>query len=138
MRKRQRLTFGDRVREIRQELDMNQKDFSGKLGISSPALSEIENDKYKPGHDFIYNMAREFKVNLYYLIFGRGEMFIGIEDGLKKGATDFAAKNEEVEKFLWYFERSPIVQYFILGQFRRFIQKEKEDVERDISIHKKE
>jgi len=138
MSKRQRLTLGDRVREVRHELAMTQAEFAEKLDLSAAALSEIENDKYKPGHDFFYNMVKEFKVNLYYLYFGKGDMFIGIKEGGKEVVADFAVKNSEVEKFLWYFERSPIVQYFILGQFRRFFRKEQEEIEQDIKLYKTE
>jgi transcriptional regulator with XRE-family HTH domain len=138
MKKKIRLTFGDRVRQIRQELDFTQSEFASKLGISGPAISEIENDKYKPGHDFFYTLARDFNVNLYYLLFGRGDMFIGLEEGVAAVLKEHARRNPEVEKFLWYFEKSPIVQYYLLGQFRRFMQKEKDDVDRDIEIHKNE
>jgi transcriptional regulator with XRE-family HTH domain len=138
MKKRQRLTLGDRVREVRQELELTQSEFGDRLNLSGAALSEIENDKYKPGHDFFLHMAKEFNVNLYYLFFGKGDMFIGIAEGSKEGAAHFVAKNSEVEKFLWHFERSPIVQYFILGQFRRFFQKEQKEIESDIKFHMSE
>ena len=36
--------------------------------------------------------------------------------------------------FFWYFERSPILQNYILGQFRRFMNEERETIDRDIDI----
>jgi transcriptional regulator with XRE-family HTH domain len=131
-------TFGERLRQIRQHLKYKQADFAEKLNISGPALSEIENDKYKPGHDFFYNLVQEFNVNLYYLLFGEGDMFSESTSSFSPGLAKFAVVNEEVSKFLWYFEHSPIVQYYILGQFRRFYQKEKEEVELDIESYKLE
>ena len=53
-------TFGYRIRKIRQHLRLKQKEFARALGISSPSLSEIENDKYKPGHNFLSHIVKEF------------------------------------------------------------------------------
>jgi transcriptional regulator with XRE-family HTH domain len=131
-------TLGDRLRQIRLQLKLKQKEFAEKLGISGPALSEIENNKYKPGHDFFVSLASEYNVNLYYLLFGDGYMFIDSMNDPSSGLSRYAASNEQVSKFLYYFERSPIVQYYILGQFRRFIQEEREAIERDIENAKLE
>ena len=126
-------TFGSRLRKIRQNLNLKQKEFAAGLGISSPALSEIENGKYKPGHDFIYNIVKSYKVNLYYLIFGEGEMFLE-PLSIGAGLSRHSGIKPEMKRFIWYFERSPIVQYFILGQFRRYINEERDAIERDVNI----
>ncbi len=131
-------TLGERLKQARQHLRLKQTDFAEKLNISGPALSEIENDKYKPGHDFFYRVAKEFGINLYYLLFGEGEMFTESGSGYSPGLTKYAVSNSEVNRFLWYFERSPIVQYFILGQFRRFFQQEKKEIELDIENYEQE
>jgi transcriptional regulator with XRE-family HTH domain len=131
-------TLGERLKQVRQRLKLKQSDLAEKLNISGPALSEIENDKYKPGHDFFYHAAKEFNINLYFLLLGEGDMFTNPGSGYSSGLTRYAASNSEVSKFLWYFEHSPIVQYFILGQFRRFFQKEKKEIELDIENYKKE
>jgi transcriptional regulator with XRE-family HTH domain len=67
--------ISDRIRLIRNTLQMRQKDFADKVGISISSLSEMEKGKYKPNLDFITKLSSEFNVNLYYLIFGRGDMF---------------------------------------------------------------
>lgn len=126
-------TFGDRLRKIRQHLRLKQKEFAEALGMSGPALSEIENSKYKPGHDFLYNIVKTYKVNLYYLIFGEGEMFW---ESLSVGAGTslYLGSHPEMKRFAWYFERSPILQHHILGQFRRYMNEEREAIERDVNI----
>jgi hypothetical protein len=40
--------------------------------------------------------------------------------------------NKDVRKFLRYFQRSPLVQYFVLGYFRSLLLKEKETIEHEI------
>lgn len=132
------MSFGDRIRHLRQRLKFKQKSFALKLGISSAALSEIENDKYRPGFDFFYKIAKEFNVNLYYLFFGEGDIFLGSQAFSGIGFSTFVAKDKEMKNFLWYFENSPVVQYYILGQFRRFLNEEKEAIDRDIKRNKLE
>jgi len=126
-------TFGDRLKQIRQRLMMKQKEFAGSLGISGPALSEIETGKYKPGHDFLYNIVKKHQVNLYYLIFGQGEMFL---ESLSAGGgfSPHFSSTPEIKRFLWNFERSPILQHFILGHYRRYMNDEREAIERDVKI----
>lgn len=126
-------TFGYRLRKIRQHLRLKQKEFAGALGISSPSLSEIENDKYKPGHDFLYHIVKAYKVNLYYLLFGEGEMFLE-SLSVGGGLSRYFGSNPEMKRFIWYFECSPILQHFILGQFRRYMNEERETIERDVNI----
>jgi transcriptional regulator with XRE-family HTH domain len=126
-------TFGYRLRQIRQHLRLKQKEFAEGLGISSPSLSEIENGKYKPGHDFLYNIVKAYDVNLYYLLFGEGEMFLE-PLSVGSGLSRYTGSNPEMKRFIWYFERSPILQHFILGQFRRYMNDERDTIERDVSI----
>lgn len=133
MMKKYEETFGNRVRQVRQRLMMKQKEFASSLGISKPAMSEIENGKYKPGHDFLYNIVKTHKVNLYYLIFGEGEMFLESLSVFSGLSTHFAS-NPEIKHFLWYFERSPILRHFILGHYRRYMNDERENIERDAKI----
>ncbi len=88
MKDKRAIEFGKRIKQVLKHLKLTQKESAARLGISIASLSEIENDKYKPGHDFFYNMVKEFKVNLYYLYFGKGDMFIGIKEGGKEVAAD--------------------------------------------------
>jgi transcriptional regulator with XRE-family HTH domain len=126
-------TFGDRLRKIRQHLKLKQKEFAAGLGMSSPALSEIENGKYKPGHYFLYNIVKIHKVNLYYLLFGEGEMFLE-SLSIGGGISRYLVSHPEMKRFNWYFERSPILQHYILGKFRQYMNEEREAIDRDVKI----
>jgi transcriptional regulator with XRE-family HTH domain len=59
MNEQEEITFGDRLRQIRQKLKMSQKNFAKKLNITGPALSEFENNRYKPGYEFFYMDGKE-------------------------------------------------------------------------------
>jgi transcriptional regulator with XRE-family HTH domain len=65
-----------RLKAIRHALDLSQKEFAGHIKISAPSYSEIETGKYKPKFDVIQKIGKAFNVNLYYLVYGEGEMFI--------------------------------------------------------------
>lgn len=129
-------SFGERLRNVRQKLKLSQKDFAANLNVSGPALSEFENDKYRPGYEFFYLIVKNFKVNLYYLLFDEGEMFTETMGGLHARLAEAAASSKELRRFLYYLEKSPLVQYNMLSQFRRFYMDEKETIERDVVAFK--
>lgn len=117
-------TFGDRVRTIRQHLKMNQVPFAKKLVISPATLSDIENNKYKPGHDIIIKFVKEYNVELDYLILGKGPMFA---DGYTGSKLDDALANDpSTRKFLHYFASSNFVRFNMLAQFEKLCKHEKD------------
>ncbi len=124
--------IASRVTEVRQALKLKQKEFAGRLKISGPSLSEIEKGKYKPNHDFLYNASTEFNINLYYLLFGEGEMFLDPAGFVTGRADDFPMDNEDVRTFFYYFKRSRMVQYYILAYFRGLLLREKDIIENDL------
>ena len=125
--------LGKRVKLVRNKLGLKQKDFAKILKMSGGALSEIESGKYKPGHDFFYMISKEFNVNLYYLIFGEGEMFT---DPAKE-LTGLEAENEDVRQLFFYFERSKLVRYYILGYFNKIFFENKNIIDKEVEEQKK-
>jgi len=57
-------TLGGRIRKIRKLNEMNQIDFSSRVGISQATLSELEQDKYKPSVEIIISIVNQFQ--FYY------------------------------------------------------------------------
>ena len=132
-------TVAYRVIKIRNALNIKGKDLASRLKISQPCLSEIEKGKYYPNFEFMFNIASEFNVNLYYLLFGKGEMIV--EPGKH---TDFGILEElvssdsSIRKFLYYFERSEILRFSILSQFKQKLMSDKEIIEKEISESEKD
>jgi transcriptional regulator with XRE-family HTH domain len=125
-------TFGRRVKEIRRLLEMDQVDMAPGLGISATRLSEIENDKSKPCHDFFYNIAKNFHVNLYYLLFGEGEMFGGGNEEIVKDAKKIKTGDKNIDELLYYFFNSPIVYNYLMYHFRTLYSEKKTVILDDI------
>jgi transcriptional regulator with XRE-family HTH domain len=118
-------SFGSRVREIRTRLNLNQEEFGQGIGISVQHLSDIELDKSRPCHDFFYNAGKVYGVDVHYLLYGEGEMFLGADAGEKP-------RDPEVEHFLYYFLNSGVVRHFVLYNFMKFYNEEAEAILGDI------
>jgi transcriptional regulator with XRE-family HTH domain len=128
--------FGQRLRAIRKSLQLKQRDFANDLDVSVTTLSDIETGKSKPGLDFFVRLSGTFNVNLYYLFFGEGEMFRKKDD---TGPMEnfLGESSEDVKEFLTYFFNSKLVQYQVLGYFRRFLNEEEEAINKDLEKNKK-
>lgn len=118
--------FGHRIKSVRKELKLNQKEFAAELGLSPSFISDIESGRSKACLDFFYILATKFDVNLYYLILGEGEI-IGSKGlrpslGNKKFGTSIETKNE----LLWYIEHSPMLLHTLLGFTTKFIFENKD------------
>ena len=111
--------IGERIKSIRNTLNLKQKDFAKKLGISPPTLSELESGKSKPAYDVLVNLKEQFNINIYYVLFGKGEMFENpiLEFLINFREKDTGIKTEDARKFLEYFGKSRQMQYYILNKY---------------------
>lgn len=60
--------LGLRIKELREEKDINQLDFSKLLNISNTTLSQYESGKRIPSDEIKLKIARFFNVSLDYLL----------------------------------------------------------------------
>jgi transcriptional regulator with XRE-family HTH domain len=112
-------------------------------------LSEIENNKTRPGYDFFYKIVDEFDVNLNYLVLGKGPMFRKTGDEKVKGSAgvldisglDYEVTDAGVENFLFYFFNSSYVRYHFMAELVRVLSENKEiineEIEKNIAGKKK-
>lgn len=66
---------GERIKEIRKELKLTQKQFSARIGISYGHLSNIENNKDYPSSTIIRLISVEFHVNEEWIKTGQGDKY---------------------------------------------------------------
>lgn len=131
---------GERIKDVREKLGIKQKDFARVLSISAPTLSEMEAGRNKPSFDVLEKLAKQYKINLYYLMFGRGEIF---ENPLMEFLTDLEEKDMavragEVKRFLEYFGKSMQVQFNILDHFEKMMRTSESEIEKEIEFREKE
>lgn len=63
-----KLTFGDRVRNLREDRDLNQTQLGKALNMTQRRVSYIECGKYEPSIEDIVAICRFFKVSSDYLL----------------------------------------------------------------------
>lgn len=59
--------FGQRIKQLRQELDLSQRDFAEKIGVTASALSAYEKGQKNPSVNVAIEIASTFKVSLDWL-----------------------------------------------------------------------
>jgi transcriptional regulator with XRE-family HTH domain len=129
-------SFGSRVRAIRKSLKMRQEDLAPGLEISKTHLSDIEKDKTKPCHDFFYNIGKNYNVNLSYLFFGEGEMFVDSVNEIVSDGKKIKTGNKDIDEFLYYFFNSHMVHSYLMYQFRKLYNEENSGIMKDLERSK--
>ncbi len=89
--------IGNRIKEIRNSLGLNQIEFGKKLNLSQSAIANYEKDIRTPIDAVIGSICREFHVNETWLRTGEGEMFVRLdpEDELMEWAGRVLAQRPE-------------------------------------------
>lgn len=62
------LTFGEKIRLLREEQEINQTELGRAVSMTQRKISYIENDRYEPGMDDIKAFCRYFNVSADYLL----------------------------------------------------------------------
>jgi transcriptional regulator with XRE-family HTH domain len=121
-----------RVKSIRKTLKLTQDELSQKINVSTTYICQVEKGKYKPNCYFLENISRELNVNLYWLLFGQGEMFLDPAILLALQSSNYSVKTEEVRNFLWYYQRSAIVQHSTMAHFYTLLIQQKQNIDKEI------
>lgn len=62
------MTFGEKIRELREDMNLNQTELGKALGVTQRKISYIECGKYEPSIQDIVAFCNFFKVSSDYLI----------------------------------------------------------------------
>ncbi|MGI5958978.1 MAG: helix-turn-helix domain-containing protein [Massiliimalia sp.] len=62
------MTFGERLKQLREEKGFNRNEFADYIGMPSTTLRNYETDVREPGHVFLRQMAHIFNVSIDYLL----------------------------------------------------------------------
>ena len=63
----QESSISEKIKELRTDLKMNQKNFSAAIGIRQSTLSSYENGVVTPSNDVLLTIAQKFHVSLAWL-----------------------------------------------------------------------
>lgn len=64
-----------RIKSVREALQLSQREFGEKLGVSRDVISNIEYGRVQPKKLLLQHMCRLYKVNPRWLETGEGKMF---------------------------------------------------------------
>ncbi len=79
MEKQIRKAVSERLKKIRLELQLSQKEFGARIGTSNTYISTLESAQAGPGYYIIYKLTKTYNVNPLYLLHGKGPVFIDLE-----------------------------------------------------------
>lgn len=99
------MTIGERIKKIREELDLTQSSFSEKIGAARNTVASYEIGRREPMEATIKSICREFNVNYGWLKYGEGEMFD-------------ATPNTLLDEVMKEFRMDDLDQRIIIGYMR--------------------
>ena len=112
------MSIGERLRTLRNTLNLSQDDFGKRLGVSNTAISKLEKSERNLTEQMLLSICREFRVDYFWLTEGKGEMFTGTpESVIDEIAEDYDLDDIDkkmLEKYLTLSkeERNVIKGYF--------------------------
>ncbi|WP_146549046.1 helix-turn-helix domain-containing protein [Rummeliibacillus suwonensis] len=93
-------SLGTRIRKLREQYNISQKDFAKKINVSNVVLSRYESDERKPDYDTLEKIADYFEVSVDYLL-GRSNT---LKQLVNKDDEEFEAFFNDPSLEKWYKE----------------------------------
>ena len=90
------IEIGKRIKEIRNDKKLNQREFAKRLTLSQNHISYLEKGIRKITEKFINDLCKEYNVNKEWLLTGTGEKYIDMIEVLN-------IDDEEIKNFLKKF-----------------------------------
>jgi len=102
----------ERIKAVRKALDLSQKEFGNRLGVSRDVVANIEYNRVEPQKILIQHICAKFAVNTDWLENGEGDMFISHHENL-------------AEAIRLFDELKPDFQEYVLQQMDKLLELQK-------------
>lgn len=89
----------ERIKEIRNILNLSQRDFGDKLGVSRDVIANIENNRVEPQKMFIQHLCTTFSVNQTWIESGEGKVFITENHNSSEAIRLFESLNPDLQEY---------------------------------------
>lgn len=92
-----------RIKAVREALNLSQREFGEKLGVSRDVISNIEYGRVQPKKLLLQHMCQQYKVNERWLETGEGEMFFDdfeLEDKFREALAIFKSLRPEFQDYV--------------------------------------
>lgn len=70
------LTESERIKKIRETLNLTQQQLAEKFGVKPAFISNVENNRKSLSKKHLRTLLVDYNVNINYILSGKGEMFI--------------------------------------------------------------
>ena len=108
--------MNERIKEIRETLNLSQEAFGKRIGITRASISNMEKGTRNPSEQTIISICREFDVNYSWLKEGLGEMFSDLPNTL----IDQVAEEYDLDEI----DKMIVKGYLQLSEDKRKVIKE--------------
>lgn len=104
--------LANRVKIVREALNLSQREFGENLGVSRDVISNIEYGRVQPKKLLLQHMCQQYKVNEHWLETGDGEMF----------DESFESDDKFDEALSIFKSLKPEFQEYALDQIKRLVE----------------
>lgn len=74
------MTTGERVKELRNALNLTQTEFASRIGVSRNSVASYESGVRNMNDYILKNICRTFNADYFWLTEGKGDMFLDVPD----------------------------------------------------------
>ncbi|HGH0498618.1 TPA: helix-turn-helix domain-containing protein [Clostridioides difficile] len=120
-------SLGDRIVNLRKELDINQKELATKVGITEASLSRYENNLREPKSEIIVRLAKALETSTDYLLGVNDNTKISKEDKLIIENLSVSEKTKKLLEKIYSLEkedREAIEKMIDNAYLKRFLKEE--------------
>lgn len=120
-------SLGDRIANLRKELDINQKELATKVGITEASLSRYENNLREPKSEIIVRLAKALETSTDYLLGINDNTKISKEDKLIIENLSVSEKTKKLLEKIYSLEkedREAIEKMIDNAYLKRFLKEE--------------
>ena len=118
--------IGMRLKEIRNNMRIGQREMAETLKISPSYLCDIENGRANPGPEFFVRLVKHYNINLNYLFLGSGNMKASLDRVQNIQDVKIGKEIDSIEELAWLMQHSKFFKNSILAQANSLINKETE------------
>jgi len=125
--------IGARCKALREKLALSQTDLAKKLDVSNGTICGIEKGLVYPPFKVIFGLCLLYKVNIFYLFNGNGDMFMkenSIPDRMGDVPND---QLDFLKNFLDLYEKSELVRFSFQAYFKKYQLENKALIEMDMN-----
>jgi transcriptional regulator with XRE-family HTH domain len=124
--------IGMRLKDIRIQLRVSQRDMAETLQIAPSYLCEIESGRANPGPEFFVRLIKHYNVNLNYVFGDPTASPTGTAPVVSAKPQDFSLDDEidSIEEIVWLLQNSKYFKNTILAYANETIDKDRALIEK--------